>query len=93
MRVLFSHLKEIPYFSLSPCLGVMDGMGIYGNFLHYAIVISMVGGAFFIFLYLWGNKRLDLDEEPKFQMMREEELQEEGVKKGERECQMKQKIK
>lgn len=52
---------------------VIDGIGVYGNFFHYAIVISLVGSAFFIFLYLWRKKRLDMDEEPKFQMMREEE--------------------
>ncbi len=32
-----------------------------------------------VFIYLWKKNRLDMDEEPKFQMMREEEL-----KRGER---------
>lgn len=56
-----------------PMCAMIDGMGLYGHFLHYAIVISLVGSAFLIFLYLWRNKRLDIDEEPKFQMMRDEE--------------------
>lgn len=58
--------------------GVIDGIGIYGNYLHYGIVISLVGSAFLIFLYLWRKKRLDMDEGPKYQMMNEEEIQEGG---------------
>ena len=57
---------------------VIDAMGVYGNYFHYAMVIAFVGSAFLIFFYLWKKKRLDMDEEPKFQMMQEEE-----VKKGE----------
>lgn len=64
---------------------VIDGIGVYGNFFHYGIVISLVGSALFIFLYLWKKKRLDMDEEPKFQMMQEEE--------GEKACRMKEKSK
>jgi hypothetical protein len=67
---------------------VIDGIGVYGNFLHYGLVISLVGSAFLIFLYLWKKKRLDIDEEPKFQMMREDE-----IKQGEQECPTKEKIK
>ena len=67
---------------------VIDGMGIYGHFLHYAVVIALVGSAFLLFLYLWKNKRLDIDEEPKFQMMQEEEIKQGGV-----ECHTKEKIK
>jgi len=58
-----------------PLIAIIDGMGLYGHFLHYGIVISLVGSAFLIFLYLWKNKRLDIDEGPKFQMMQEEEIQ------------------
>jgi len=67
---------------------VIDGMGLYGHFLHYGIVISLVGSAFLIFLYLWRHKRLDADEGPKFQMMQEEEIQQ-----GEPECCAKKKKK
>lgn len=66
---------------------VIDGLGIYGNFLHYGLVISLVGSAFLVFIYLWKNKRLDIDEEPKFQMMQEED------KQGEQACRQKEKIK
>jgi hypothetical protein len=55
---------------------VIDGIGIYGNFLHYGLVITLVGSAFLIFLYLWKIKRLDIDEEPKFQMMQEDKIRE-----------------
>jgi hypothetical protein len=48
---------------------VIDGFGIYGNLLHYAFVISLVGGAFIIFFYLWKSGRLGIDEEAKYQMM------------------------
>ncbi len=50
-----------------------DGLGIYGHFFHYAIVISLVGSAFLVFISLWRKKRLDLDEEPKYQMMEDDQ--------------------
>lgn len=53
---------------------IIDGIGVYGNFLHYSLVIILVGSAFLIFIYLWKKKRLDMDEEPKFQMMQEDEI-------------------
>lgn len=53
---------------------VIDSMGVYGSVFHYAFVIAFVGGAFLIFIYLWRKKRLDMDEEPKFQMMNDEEI-------------------
>lgn len=52
-------------------MAVIDGLGIYGKFLHYGIVIALVGSAFLIFIYLWRKKRLDMDESPKFQMMQD----------------------
>lgn len=52
---------------------ILDGWGVYGGILHYGMVISLVGSAFFIFLYLWKNKRLDMDEAPKYQMMQSDE--------------------
>jgi hypothetical protein len=53
---------------------VIDGIGVYGNFFHYALVIAIVGSAFLIFCYLWKMNRLDMDEEAKFQMMQDDEL-------------------
>ncbi len=53
---------------------VLDGAGIYGSLYHYTSVIAFVGSAFLIFLYLWKINRLDMDEEPKYQMMQEEDL-------------------
>lgn len=50
----------------------MDEFGIYGTWLHYSIVFFLVGSAFIIFLYLWRNKKLDMDETAKFQMMEED---------------------
>lgn len=48
---------------------VMDGGGVYGQVLHYSLTIAFVGSAFLIFLYMWYKGRLDMDEEPKLQMM------------------------
>jgi hypothetical protein len=48
---------------------VIDGFGVYGSTLHYALVIAFVGSAFILFAFFWKKGRLDMDEEPKFQMM------------------------
>jgi len=45
---------------------MMDGFGVQGMIFHFAIVFSLVGSAFLVFLYLWWNRKLDMDEEPKF---------------------------
>lgn len=50
-------------------LADLDGGGVVGYTLHYALVIAMVGSALLLFLYLKRKGRLDMDEEPKFQMM------------------------
>jgi hypothetical protein len=57
-------------------IGVIDGFGVYGNFFHYSMVIAMVGSAFIVFVHLWRKGRLDMDEEPKFQMMQDETKEE-----------------
>jgi hypothetical protein len=54
-------------------LAVLDGGGIYGHFLHYALIIAMTGGTVLVFIYLWIKRRLDMDEEPKIQMMESDE--------------------
>ena len=52
---------------------VIDGYGVYGNYLHYGLVIAFVGSAFILFIYFWSKGRLDMDEGPKFTMMQEKE--------------------
>lgn len=52
---------------------MLDSGGIYGAYLHYGLVILMVGAAFISFLYLWNKGKLDMDEEPKYRMMEEED--------------------
>lgn len=59
--------------SMAALFLIVDPSGIYGAVFHYAFVIAFVGSAFMLFLYLWKIKRLDMDEEPKFQMLRDEE--------------------
>jgi hypothetical protein len=51
---------------------IVDGAGLYGQLIHYSLVICFVGSAFLIFFYLWKKGKLDMDEEPKWQMMKEE---------------------
>jgi len=51
----------------------VDWSGIYGGIFHYGMIIAFVGSAFLAFLYFWSKGRLDMDEEPKLQMMRDDE--------------------
>jgi len=51
----------------------LDGWGIYGMALDYAVVVFFVGSALLIFIYLWSKGRLDMDESPKMQMLEEED--------------------
>ncbi len=67
---------------------LLDGSGVYGGVLHYALVISLVGSAFLIFFYLWRKGRLDIDEDPKYQMMRTEERENLTEEKNENEVVM-----
>jgi hypothetical protein len=50
-----------------------DTSGIYGGIYSYAFILALVGAAFLAFIYFWSKGRLDMDEEPKMQMMRENE--------------------
>ncbi|MBN4066594.1 hypothetical protein JYU14_00730 [Simkania negevensis] len=46
----------------------LDGIGFIGQLFEYAFIISLSGGALIVFLYCFFKKRLDMDEEPKYQM-------------------------
>lgn len=48
--------------------------GVCGSFVHYAFIIAFVGSAFLIFLYLWRKGKLDMDESPKIQMFKEDDV-------------------
>lgn len=52
---------------------MIDPSGVYGGVLSYALTIFFAGGAFIIFLYLWSQGRLGIDEEAKDQMMQQQE--------------------
>lgn len=60
-------------------LAVLDGGGVYGHFYASSFLFALFGSAFLIFVYLWRKGRLDMDEEPKFQMLEDEE---EGERHG-----------
>ena len=67
----FICLNALLFLSSSP--PVLDGGGECGTFVHYAFIVALVGSAFLIFLYLWEKGKLDMDEEPKHRMMKNEE--------------------
>jgi hypothetical protein len=52
--------------------GEKDASGVYGIIMHYSLVLTLVASAFLAFLYFWRKGRLDMDEEPKIQMMQDE---------------------
>lgn len=43
-----------------------------GLIFHYALVFFFTVGALIFLLYFWSKKRLDLDEGPKYQMLKDE---------------------
>lgn len=51
---------------------MLDSAGAYGSILNYSLTIAIVGSALLVFIYLWSKGRLDMDEEPKLQMMAED---------------------
>jgi len=51
----------------------LDWSGMYGGILHYSLVIAFSGSAFLAFLYFWYKGRLDMDEEPKLTMLRDDD--------------------
>lgn len=56
--------------------------GAYGGYLSYAMTIFLVGSALIIFIYLWSQGKLDMDEEPKLRMMEEEDGTDEPSRKA-----------
>lgn len=54
-------------------IGIVDGFGVHGSLVHYTLTILFVAMAFVLFLYFWNKGRLDMDEEPKWQMMKTDE--------------------
>lgn len=48
---------------------VLDPTGVYETILRYSMILSLVGGAVVILLYLWWTNRLDMNEVPKEQML------------------------
>jgi nitrogen fixation-related uncharacterized protein len=62
---------------------VLDGVGLYGELLHFIIALVSFGTAVLIFIYLWRKGRLDMDEGPAERMLHDEpEEKEEEEKNG-----------
>lgn len=51
----------------------IDGAGMYGGILHYGLIIAFMGSALLAFIHFWRKGQLNLDEEPKIAMMRNDE--------------------
>jgi len=51
---------------------INDGGGLYGSLWHYSMLFTLMGSTLLVFIYLWHKGRLDIDEEAKHQMMKEE---------------------
>lgn len=50
-----------------------DTSGIYGAIFHYSLIFALIGSTLLALFYFWRKGQLTLDEEPKLQMMRDEE--------------------
>lgn len=50
----------------------LDSSGVYGGIFHYAMIFAFVGSALLALIYFWSRGNLDMDEGPKYQMMRED---------------------
>ena len=56
----------------------VDGAGIYGALYVYSMMIALILSNVLAFLYFWWNGKLCMNEEPKYQMLHEEQ----GADKG-----------
>lgn len=54
----------------------MDGSGVYGGILHYGLIMAFMGSALLAFIHFWRKGQLNMDEEPKILMMRNDEHEE-----------------
>lgn len=52
---------------------MIDGIGVHGFVLHYALLFAFFGSSLIVFLYLWKKKRLDMDEKPKYSLFDEDD--------------------
>lgn len=52
----------------------MDGSGITGSLFHYSFLIALFASTLLVFIYLWKKGKLDMDEEPKLQMLEHEDI-------------------
>lgn len=53
-------------------LSEQDASGIFGGIFHYSLIFALMGSALLAFLYFWRKKLLSFDEEPKIQMMHDD---------------------
>jgi cbb3-type cytochrome oxidase subunit 3 len=51
----------------------LDSTGFFGQMLHYLMLFFMMGLTVIFFIYFWKQKRLDMDEKAKYQMLKEDD--------------------
>jgi cbb3-type cytochrome oxidase subunit 3 len=61
------------HFYLTNLTSLLDSSGIYGGIFDYTLVFAFFFSAVLAFLFFWSRGRLDMDEEPKLQMMKDEQ--------------------
>lgn len=52
---------------------MIDQFGVYGSVFYYSMFFAWMGSALLVFVYLWRKGKLDMSEESKMQMLKEEE--------------------
>ena len=52
---------------------MVDSTGIHGLVMHYALLFAFFGGALISFVVLMCKKRLDLSEDPKYDVFDDEQ--------------------
>jgi hypothetical protein len=52
---------------------LLDTQGIIGSLLMYSMMFAMLGSAALALIYCWRKGQLDMHEDPKFQMLEDEE--------------------
>lgn len=54
----------------------LDGIGIYGQVLHWTMIIALMGSAFLAMLYFWKKGLIDWGESSKFEMLQQDDFKE-----------------
>lgn len=48
---------------------IRDGIGVYGSIFNYSFLTALFGSTLLVFIYLWRKGLLNMNEDPKYDMM------------------------